>query len=80
MADLYDVSLDYLLGRSETRSSFSKFQSDIRAVGGPIPLDKIFDLNDMDKELLRMLLVSLSMKPEYTKSPKAKGKSRSKVP
>lgn len=76
LAECYDVSLDYLLGRSEVRSSFRKFQTDIQSAGGVIPLDRIFELNEMDKELLRLLLVSLSAKPEYASPKKSKNKNR----
>lgn len=74
LADCFDVSMDYLLGRCEIRSSFHKFHDGLQAPGGAIPLDLIFQLNDMDKELLRLLLASLSAKPEYAPSGKAKAK------
>lgn len=80
IADVYDVSLDYLLGRTEIRTSFRKFQAGLKAAGGPIPVDMLFRLNETDKELVRMLLVSLSGKPEYGTAPKAKGKRPGRNP
>lgn len=80
LADCFDVSLDYLLGRTEIRTSFRKFQAGLKAAGGPIPVDMLFRLNETDKELVRMLLVSLSGKPEYGTAPKAKGKRPGRNP
>ena len=70
LADLYNVSLDYLFGRTKIKASLHALESSLITEEGNIPIDFIFELNREDKELIRRLLVSLSEKPQYSSKSK----------
>ncbi len=67
LADFFDVSLDYLFGRTEIKASMKKLESKLRTRNGTVPIDLIFRLNDIDKEAVGMVLYSYLVKDEYKK-------------
>ena len=67
MADCFDTSIDYLLGRTSIKTSMKKLEDNFRTKGGTIPLDFLFQLEEDDRELVRLLLKSLAKNPDYAK-------------
>lgn len=56
LADFFDVSLDYLMGRTDIRSSYQKLESELRTRSGMVPVDAVFKLNSEEKEVVGLLL------------------------
>lgn len=67
LADFYDVSLDYLFGRTAIQTPVNKLEKNLETQQGSIPIDFIFQLDDEDRELVFLLLKSISKKAEYNK-------------
>lgn len=67
IADFYDVNLDYLLGRTDIRTSMRTLEGKLKTRSGPVPIDGIFRLSDADKEIIGLMLHSLLQKQENRK-------------
>ena len=67
LADCFDTNIDYLLGRTSIKTSMKKLEDNLRTKGGTIPLDFFFQLEEDDRELVRVLLKTISKNPEYAK-------------
>ncbi len=67
LADLFHVSLDYLMGRTDIKMDINSLEAKLKTRSGAVPIDMIFRLNDMDKEVVGMLLYSYMQKQEYQK-------------
>ena len=65
LADFFGVSLDYLFGRTVIQTSMKSFEGQLKTKRGMIPIDMIFRLNEIDKEVVGMLLYSYMIKSEY---------------
>lgn len=65
LADFYDVSVDYLLGRTDILLSPVQQREKFKARSGYIPLDDLSKLNPSDKEIIRLMVLSLIQKDEY---------------
>ena len=65
LADVFGVSLDYLFGRTTIKTSMKSFEGQLKTKRGMIPIDTIFRLNEIDKEVVGMLLYSYMTKSEY---------------
>lgn len=65
IADCYGVSLDYLFGRTQIRTSVQRLEEELKTRSGMVPIDAIFKLSQADKELVGLLLLSLLEKEEY---------------
>ena len=56
LATYFDVSVDYLLGRTNIRVPFNKFEYQLDTRSGKISLEDIFRLNQDEKEVIGLLL------------------------
>lgn len=66
LANLYDVSIDYLLQRTNIRASFAKLAQGIRLTNGKkLPIDTMMRLTDRDKERLIDYVELLLGQQEY---------------
>lgn len=67
MADFFDVSLDYLMGRTTIRSTFQKLESQLETRSGMVPVDVVFTLNSDEKEAVGLLLRLFAKRQERQK-------------
>lgn len=65
LADFFGVSLDYLFGRTVIKTSIQFLEDKLDTRCGMVPIDMIFRLNEVDKEVVGMLLHSYKIKKEY---------------
>ena len=56
LADYFEVSLDYLLGRTRIQSSLKKLEGQLATRSGMISIDTLFQLNSAEKEVVGLLL------------------------
>lgn len=66
-ADFYGVNLDYLFDRTAIKTDLKKIEGILKTKRGMVPIDMIFRLNEVDKEVVGMLLYSYMIKDEYQK-------------
>ncbi len=67
LADFFNVSLDYLMGRTFVKTTFQQLEEKLTFHSGVIPIDMIFRLNNVDKEAIAAVLYSYMVKEEYRK-------------
>ena len=67
MADFFDVSLDYLMGRTTIRSTFQKLESQLETRSGMVPVDVVFTLGSEEKEVVGLLLRLFAKRQERQK-------------
>jgi transcriptional regulator len=67
LADYFEVSLDYLFGRTNMKTDLKKLEGKLKSKSGLVPIDMIFRLNEVDKDVVTMLLYSYMVKEEYRK-------------
>ena len=67
LADYFEVSLDYLFGRTNMKTDLKKLEGKLKSKSGLVPIDMIFRLNEVDKDVVTMLLYSYMVKDEYRK-------------
>ena len=67
LANFFHVNLDYLFGRTEIKVELKALESKLKTKSGPIPIDMIFRLNEIDRDVVAMLLYSYQCKDEYKK-------------
>lgn len=60
LADFFDVSIDYLLGRTNIAISINRLKEKISTRSGKIPLDELFSLKDNEKEIIALMIYALS--------------------
>lgn len=65
LADVFGVSLDYLLGRTSVKMSIRQIEQKLSTRNGLVPIDTFFKLSDADKEIVGLLLSSLAQKVEH---------------
>lgn len=65
LSDFFNVSVDYLLGKTNNRTRYQDMEAQLTTERGTISLDFFFQLSPQDKELVYLLEESLSQKPEY---------------
>ncbi len=75
LADYFEVSLDYLFGRTNMKTDLKKLEGKLKSKSGMVPVDMLFRLNEVDKDVVTMLLYSYMVKEEYRKK-----KRRSRTP
>ena len=75
LADYFEVSLDYLFGRTNMKTDLKKLEGTLKSKSGMVPVDMLFRLNEVDKDVVTMLLYSYMVKEEYRKK-----KRRSRTP
>mgnify|MGYP002563881532 CR=1 FL=1 len=56
LADFFQVSLDYLLGRTDIKIPIAKLEEQLQTRCGQVPIDAIFQLNADQKEVIGLLL------------------------
>lgn len=74
LAECFDTSVDYLLGRTNIKTAVERLEANLQAQGGAIPIDLLFQLEEEDRELVRLLLKSISEKPAYQQAKQRKRK------
>ena len=67
LADYFEVSLDYLFGRTNMKTDLKKLEGKLKSKSGLVPIYMIFRLNEVDKDVVTMLLYSYMVKEEYRK-------------
>lgn len=67
LADFFDVSLDYLMGRTTIRSTFQKLESQLETRSGMVPVDVVFTLSSEEKEAVGLLLRLFAKRQERQK-------------
>ena len=65
LADYFEVSLDYLFGRTNMKTDLKKLEGKLKSKSGMVPVDMLFRLNEVDKDVVTMLLYSYMVKEEY---------------
>ena len=65
LANLYQVNLDYLFGRTKIRSSLEQIEKGLVTRSGLLSIDEIFALNLDDRELLRQFVHLLKNQKHY---------------
>ena len=55
------------MGRTDIKMDINSLEAKLKTRSGAVPIDMIFRLNDMDKEVIGMLLYSYMQKQEYQK-------------
>ena len=56
LADFFQVSLDYLPGRTDIKIPIAKLEEQLQTRCGQVPIDAIFQLNADQKEVIGLLL------------------------
>ena len=59
LADLYDVSIDFLLGRTQMRLPFHYFEQGFKTETGVFPLNSLYNLSCTNKDLIAKLVIML---------------------
>ena len=65
LADIYHVSLDYLFGRTKIKTDLKSLEGQLKTRNGLIPIDRLFALDALDKEIIGLMLQSLMEKEKY---------------
>lgn len=58
LANFFHVSIDYLLGQTEIKSSMKDLEQQLITRSGKVPIDDIFKLNDNEKEIVGLIIQS----------------------
>lgn len=64
LADFFEVSVDYLLGRTHIKIAIDKIEEKLVTRSGEVSIDTIFELNDQEKEAIGLLLNVLRRRKE----------------
>lgn len=56
IADFFEVSLDYLLGRTDIKIPIDQLENQLSTRSGKIPINAIFRLSNDEKEVIALLL------------------------
>ena len=56
LANLYDVSIDYILGRTRIKANFRQIEEGLKTEKGAIELDDLLALSDRHKEVIAELV------------------------
>ena len=70
LADFYNVSLDYLFGRTRMKCPIRKIEENMATAKGDFSLDKFFQLNREDRATLQSMLEALYENEQLRKSRK----------
>ena len=70
LADLYDVSVDFLLGRTQIRLPFQNFEQGFKTETGVFPLNSLYNLSSTNKDLIAKLVIMLYENEQYRKKRK----------
>lgn len=70
LADLYDVSVDFLLGRTQIRLPFQNFEQAFKTETGVFPLNSLYNLSSTNKDLIAKLVIMLYENEQYRKKRK----------
>ena len=70
LADLYDVSIDFLLGRTQMRLPFHYFEKGFKTETGVFPLNSLYNLSCTNKDLIAKLVIMLYENEQYRKKRK----------
>lgn len=70
LADLYDVSIDFLLGRTKIRLPFHYLEQGTKTENGVFPLNSLYNLSAENKDLIAKLVIMLYENEQYRKKQK----------
>ena len=70
LADLYDVSVDFLSGRTQMRLPFHNFEQGFKTETGVFPLNSLYNLSSTNKDLIAKLVIMLYENEQYRKKRK----------
>ena len=70
LANLYNVSLDYLFGRTRMKCPIREIEENMATAKGDFSLDKFFQLNREDRATLQSMLEALYENEQLRKSRK----------
>lgn len=73
IADYYQVSLDYLFGRTQIRTCMANLERGMKTTDGRLSLDDLLSLDAEDRETIRRIIVAMKANPKYQKR-KSQGK------
>ena len=75
IADYYQVSLDYLFGRTQIRTSIANLERGMKTTDGRLSLDDLLSLDAGDRETIQRMIMAMKANPKYQKR-KSQGKEK----